>query len=60
MKLYEKVYDIGRIVFWILYAVTLLNLWQKAPHYLEKADDIFKIFVTLRTTFVTSGMSTLI
>jgi len=47
MKLYEKVYDIGRIVFWILYGLTLLNLWQKAPHYLEKADDIFKIFVGL-------------
>ena len=43
MKLYEKVYDIGRIVFWVLYGLTLLNLWQKAPHYLEKADDIFKL-----------------
>lgn len=47
MKLYEKVYDIGRMVFWILYVATLLNLWKKAPHYLEKADDIFKIFVGL-------------
>jgi hypothetical protein len=47
MKLYEKVYDISRIVFWILYVVTLLNVWQNAPHYLEIADDIFKIFVGL-------------
>ena len=35
----------GRIVFWILYIVTILGLWDSAPHYLEKADDIFKIFV---------------
>jgi len=47
MKLYEKAYDIGRMIFWILYAITILNLWEKAPHYLEKADDLFKIFVGL-------------
>ena len=47
MKLYEKAYDIGRMIFWILYAITILNLWKKAPHYLEKADDLFKIFVGL-------------
>lgn len=45
MKLYERIYDIGRIGFWILYIVTILGLWNSAPHYLEKADDIFKIFV---------------
>ena len=45
MKLYEKVYDIGRLLFWILYAITILGLWTNAPHYLEIADDIFKIFV---------------
>jgi len=44
MKLYERIYDIGRIGFWILYIVTILGLWNSAPHYLEKADDIFKIF----------------
>ena len=36
MKLYEKIYDWGRILFWILYAVTILDLWNNAPHYLEK------------------------
>ena len=45
MKLYERIYDWGRILFWILYVVTILDLWNNAPHYLEKADDIFKIFV---------------
>jgi len=45
MKLYERIFDLGRIGFWILYAVTILGLWNRAPHYLEKADDIFKIFV---------------
>ena len=45
MKLYEKIYDWVRILFWILYVVTILGLWNSAPHYLEKADDIFKIFV---------------
>ena len=45
MKLYEKIYDWGRILFRILYVVTILGLWNSAPHYLEKADDIFKIFV---------------
>ena len=45
MKLYEKIYDWGRLFFWILYAVTILDLWNNAPHYLEKADNIFKIFV---------------
>jgi hypothetical protein len=45
MKLYERMYDIIRFGFWILYIVTTLNLWNGAPHYLEKADDIFKIFV---------------
>jgi len=45
MKLYERIYDIGRIGFWILYIVTMLGLWNSAPQYLEKADDIFKIFV---------------
>jgi len=47
MKLYERIYDIGRIGFWILYIVTILGLWDSAPHYLEKVDDIFKIFVGL-------------
>jgi len=45
MKLYERIYDIGRAIFWILYIITILGLWHSAPHYLEKADDIFKIFV---------------
>ena len=45
MKLYEIIYDWGRIFFWILYVVTILDLWNNAPHYLDKADDIFKIFV---------------
>ncbi len=45
MKLYERIYDWARILFWILYVVTILGLWNSAPHYLEKADDIFKIFV---------------
>ena len=45
MKLYERIYDWARILFWILYGVTILGLWNSAPHYLEKADDIFKIFV---------------
>tara|TARA_B100001093_G_scaffold473809_1_gene498025 strand:+ start:316 stop:609 length:294 start_codon:yes stop_codon:yes gene_type:complete len=52
MKLYEKVYDISRIVFWVLYVATILNLWQKAPHYLEEADNIFKIFVGLVLIYV--------
>ena len=47
MKLYERMYDIYRIIFWILYGVTILGIWNGAPHYLEKADDIFKIFVGL-------------
>ena len=47
MKLYEKMYDIYRIIFWILYSITILGIWNGAPHYLEKADDIFKIFVGL-------------
>jgi len=45
MRLYEQIYDWARILFWILYVVTILGLWNSAPHYLEKADDIFKIFV---------------
>ncbi len=47
MKLYERMYDIYRIIFWILYSITILGIWNGAPHYLEKADDIFKIFVGL-------------
>jgi len=47
MKIYERMYDIGRMLFWILYAITILNIWDEAPRYLEKADDIFKIFVGL-------------
>jgi len=45
MKLYERIYDWGRLVFWILYIITLLGIWREMPHYLEKADDIFKILV---------------
>jgi len=47
MKLYEKIYDMGRMAFWILYIITILGLWSSAPHYLETADDVFKIFVGL-------------
>ncbi len=47
MKIYERMYDIGRLLFWILYIITILNIWSDAPRYLEKADDIFKIFVGL-------------
>jgi len=47
MKLYEQIYDWMRILFWILYGVTILGLWNSAEalDYYEKADDIFKIFV---------------
>jgi len=45
MKLYERVYDWARILFWVLYGIAILGLWHSAPHYLEKVDAIFKIFV---------------
>lgn len=45
MKLYEQIYDIGRMIFLVLYIVTILGVWSNAPHYLERMDDIFKIFV---------------
>jgi hypothetical protein len=48
MKLYERIYDIMRVGFWILYIVTILGLWkQQATFYLEKANDIFKILLGL-------------
>ena len=52
MKLYEIIYDWGRIFFWILYVVTILDLWNNAPHYLEKADNIFKIFVGIVLMYI--------
>jgi len=57
MKLYERIYDIGRAIFWILYIITILGLWHSAPHYLEKADDIFKIFVGLCNPWDEKGIS---
>jgi len=45
MKLYERIYDWGRLIFYILYIVTLLGIWKEMPDYLEREDDIFKIFV---------------
>jgi len=45
MKIYERIYDWGRLAFWILYIVTLFGIWNNMPRYLETADDIFKIFV---------------
>jgi len=45
MKLYEKVYDWMRLMFWALYVVAFLGLLGNRSTLERTMDDIFKIFV---------------
>jgi hypothetical protein len=45
MKLYEKVYDWMRLMFWVLYVVAFLGLLGNGMGLERIMDDIFKIFV---------------
>lgn len=47
MKLHEKIYNYGSIVFWILYIVTIIGIGQNSPHYLNEVHELFKIFISV-------------
>ena len=45
MKYYESLYYYGKYVFYTLYIITFLGLWNKAPIYLEQVDYYLKILI---------------
>jgi hypothetical protein len=45
MKIYERTYFISKIIFWILYLTSILNIWSKSPEYLNMFNEILTIFI---------------
>ena len=45
MKIYERTYFISKIIFWILYLTSILNIWSRSPEYLDMFNEILTIFI---------------
>lgn len=42
---YEHLYQYSVYLIYILYTVTLLGVWNEAPHYLNAVEYFFQLFV---------------
>jgi len=51
MKWVEKAYFYTKAALWCLYMLTLFGVWDKAPHYLDTVDEIFKVIIGLILLF---------
>ena len=47
MKHYEQVYYYSLIIIYVLYGLSFLGVWNKAPIYLENMNHFFKLFVSI-------------
>lgn len=47
MKFYEKTYFIILYTSYILYAITIFGIWDKAPEYYESLNYYLKIYVSI-------------
>lgn len=45
MKVYERTYFISKIIFWILYLTSILNIWSRSPKYLDMFNELLTIFI---------------
>jgi hypothetical protein len=45
MDIVQKTYFYGKLLFWFLYIITLLGVWDKAPEYLNAVDETFKVVI---------------
>ena len=45
MKIYERTYLISKIIFWILYFTSILNIWSRSPEYLDMFNELLTIFI---------------
>jgi len=47
MKHYERVYYYCIFIIYILYGLSFLGIWNKAPIYLENMNNFFKLFISI-------------
>ena len=47
MKHYERVYYYCMFIIYILYGLSFLGIWNKAPIYLENMNIFFKLFISI-------------
>lgn len=47
METYATIYNYGKYIIYILYALIILGLWDAAPDYLNVVEYFFQIFVGL-------------